>query len=391
MSGNTPTQELATIVQESFHKHFGYSPSHVGFAPGRVNLIGEHTDYNDGFVLPAAIDKAVYVAARLGDDRTINLVSLDYEGSVSFSLDQLQDHSLPAWSRYPRGVPFILSQMGAPLRGMDLVVAGNVPRGGGFSSSAAIEVALIEVITALLAMPLTQAQKALLGVRVEHEFVGIPCGIMDQMISAVGQVDHAILIDCRTQETTPVPIPSGVSIITLDTGTRRELVEGEYGARRRQCEEAAAALGIKALRDIDPVGLIENLEKLPAPPQPHRMRALHAVHENARTLKAVEALRQGDMDTMGKLMNLSHISLSDLYEVSIKELDIMAYLAQREPQCFGARMMGGGFGGAVIALVEDSAAESFAERVTRSYQRMTGRTPAAFVAKAGRGSGVITL
>ena len=381
-------EPLSARVVAAFTTQYGARPSHIARAPGRVNIIGEHTDYNDGFVLPAAIDKAIHIAGRLRDDDAVSVLSLDYNGFARFTLDQLRDESLPAWTLYPRGVPWILREEGHALRGMDLAIVGDVPLGAGFSSSAAVEVAMLEMACALLSIPLTQAQKALLGVQVEHRFVGIRCGVMDQMIAAVGEADHAILIDCRSLETTPVPIPTGVTIVTLDTGTRRELVSSEYGKRREQCEEAARLLGVPALRDVTPAQLAARIADLP---EVIGRRATHVVNENARTLDTVAALSQGDMAAVGQLLNQSHASLRDLYEVSIHELDVMADLAQRETGCYGARMMGGGFGGAVIALVEDSAVPAVVESVSRGYRAATGREASVYQAKTGPGSSATAL
>lgn len=372
----------------AFTAEFGARPSHLSRAPGRVNIIGEHTDYNEGFVLPAAIDKAIYFAGRLRDDDQVNVLSLDYEGKASFALRNLRDNALPAWTRFPRGVLWVLKEEGHALRGMDLAIVGDVPRGGGFSSSAAVEVSMLELASALFNMPLSQAEKALLGVQVEHRFVGVRSGVMDQMISAVGQKDHAVLIDCRSLKTTPVPIPQGVTIVTFDTGVRRELVTSEYGKRREQCEEAARLLGVKALRDVTPEQLAAHIGRLP---EIAGRRAAHVVNEDQRTLNTVAALERGDIEAVGRYMNESHASLRDLYEVSIRELDIIAALAQGEPGCYGARMMGGGFGGAVIALVRDDAVEGVLGSVVRGYREAAGREASVYRAKAGPGSSVLPV
>ncbi len=379
------TAALHRVVKIAFTEHYGKSPSHVSRAPGRVNIIGEHTDYNEGFVLPAATERAIYLAGRVRDDSQFTVQSLDYHGISSFTLDQLKDDSLPGWTRFPRGALWVLGENGYPLRGMDLTIAGNVPGGAGFSSSAAVEVAMFEIASALLGIDLEQRQKALLGVQVEHKFIGIRTGVMDQMISALGREGHALLIDCRSLEATPVPIPRGVTLMALDTGKRRQLVESEYGKRREQCEEAARLLGVKALRDVMPEQLAANADKLP---EVIARRASHVVNENARTLAAVDALRKGDLKTVGRLLNESHVSLRDLYEVSIRELDIMAELAQTTEGCYGARMMGGGFGGAVIALVQDSAASRLAETVAEAYNAATHLKAYIYATKAGPGSSV---
>lgn len=365
-------------------------PLCVAYAPGRVNLIGEHTDYNDGFVLPAAIDRGIYIAADLRQDDLIVLDSLDFESTVTFPLSRLGDRSLPTWTRYIRGAIALSGTLAAlngqnpgRLRGINLTIGGNVPLGAGFSSSAAIEVAMFEALSALLGIQLTQVQKALLGQQVEHHFIGIRSGIMDQLIAAVGRADHALLIDCRSLETTPVPLPKGVTIVTLDTGVRRELASSEYGLRREQCEEAARLLGVPSLRDATPELLAAKRQSMPALAA---RRAQHVIEENARTLAAVEALRHGDMARLGALLNASHASLSQLYQVSIAELDILAELVQAQEGVYGGRMMGGGFGGAVIALVEDSAVSRVVETVSAAYTARTGRVCTPYTAKAGMGS-----
>lgn len=377
--------DLHSTVQKAFRDRFGAEPACISRAPGRVNIIGEHTDYNDGFVLPAAIDRAIFLAGRLRTDNVVNIQSLDYRSDATFTLDQLRDDSLPPWTRLLRGVVWILREQGHPLRGLDFAIAGDVPGGAGFSSSAAVEVAFFEMVSALLNVPMTQEQKALLGVEVEHRFIGIRTGVMDQMISALGKAGHALLIDCRSLENTPVPIPNGVTLMALDTGKRRQLVESEYGKRREQCEEAARTLGVRALRDLTPEQLAANADKLP---EVIARRASHVVNENVRTLAAVEALRSGDLQSVGRLLNESHASLRDLYEVSIDELDIMAELAQNTEGCYGARMMGGGFGGAVIALVQDSAAAQLAEEVSQAYNAATHLKAYIYALKAGPGSSV---
>ncbi len=390
-----PLEQPRNAVLEAYVARHGAPPLCIARAPGRVNLIGEHTDYNDGFVLPAAIDKAIYIAAAARDDDLIVLDSLDFNSTVTFPLARLHDDSLPAWTRYIRGclalggtLALLHGQNPNRLRGMNLTIGGDVPLGAGFSSSAAIEVAMFETLSALLGIPLTQTQKALLGQQVEHHFIGIRSGIMDQLIAAVGRADHALLIDCRSLETTPVPLPRGVTLVTLDTGVRRELVSSEYGLRRQQCEEAARRLGVPSLRDATPELFAAQRAALP---EVVARRAQHVLEENARTLAAAEALRQADLRALGALLNASHASLSQLYEVSIPELDLLAELAQQQRGVYGARMMGGGFGGAVIALVDDSAVSAVIEAVGAAYSARTGRLCTPYTAKAGDGSGVTYL
>ncbi|MFN7209613.1 MAG: galactokinase [Aggregatilineales bacterium] len=390
-----PLEQPRNAVLEAYTARHGAPPLCLARAPGRVNLIGEHTDYNDGFVLPAAIDKAIYIAAAPRDDDLIVLDSLDFNSALTFPLARLHDDSLPAWTRYIRGclalggtLALLNGQNPNRLRGMNLTIGGDVPLGAGFSSSAAIEVAMFETLSALLGIPLTQTQKALLGQQVEHHFIGIRSGIMDQLIAAVGRADHALLIDCRSLETTPVPLPRGVTLVTLDTGVRRELVSSEYGLRRQQCEEAARRLGVPSLRDATPELFAAQRAALP---EVVARRAQHVLEENARTLAAAEALRQADLRALGALLNASHASLSQLYEVSIPELDLLAELAQQQRGVYGARMMGGGFGGAVIALVDDSAVSEVIEAVGAAYSARTGRACTPHTAKAGDGSGAIYL
>jgi galactokinase len=376
---------LKEDTKAAFIKRYGAPPTVIAHAPGRVNIIGEHTDYNEGFVLPAAMDRTIYIAAKVRNDDVVNIQSIDYNGDASFTTDQLKDSSLADWTAYPRGTLWVLKDKGHKLRGMDLVIAGDVPLAGGFSSSAAVEVAMFEVASALFNIDLTQTQKALLGVEVENRFIGVRSGAMDQLASALGKEGHALLIDCRTNEATPIPIPPGVTLLALDTGKRRELLNSEYTVRREQCEEAARLLGVKALRDVTPEQLAANVDKLP---EIIERRAAHVVNEDVRTLAAVKALKAGDLQTVGRLINESHASLRDLYQVSIHELDVMAELAQNEEGCYGARMMGGGFGGAVIALVDDAAVARLSERVSEAYNAATHLKAFIYPVKAGPGSGI---
>ncbi len=385
MTSSIGTADLKTTVRSAFQAQYGSVPSFIARAPGRVNIIGEHTDYNEGFVLPAAMDRAIFIAGKKRADNIINIQSLDYQGSTSFSLDQLKDTTLPQWTAYPRGVLWVLKDKGHKISGMDLTIAGNVPLGGGFSSSAAIEVAMFEMASALFDIGLSQKDKGLFGVEVENRFIGIQSGAMDQLSSALGQAGHALLIDCRSFEVTPIPIPPGVTMMALDTGKRRELLNSEYGKRQEQCKEAARLLGVKALRDVTPEQLAANVDKLP---EVIERRAAHVVNEDVRTLAAVEAFKAGDLETVGRLINESHASLRDLYQVSSPELDIMAELAQQNEGCYGARMMGGGFGGAVIALVDDAAVDRLAANVAEAYTAATHLKAFIYPVKAGQGSSV---
>lgn len=379
------TSTVREHVLEVFRARFDGAPALLARAPGRVNLIGEHTDYNDGFVLPAAIDRAIYVAARPRADGEIHLVSVDFEGQTRFTLDNLDDPELPAWSKYPRGAMWWLAEQGIAVPGFDAVIGGDIPVGAGLSSSAAVEVVMIELGLALAGASLSKQAIALGGVEVEHRFIGMPCGVMDQMASAMGVAQHALLIDCRSLETTPIPLPGGISIVIMDTAKRRGLVDSEYALRREQCEEAARRLGVPALRDVTREQVEAARERLG---DVLYRRARHVVSENLRTNVFAMALRSGGLKTAGQAMRESHASLRDDYEVSCRELDIMADLANAQPGCYGARMTGGGFGGCAVALVENGAVDAFVRAVAPAYQAQTGLTPQLYVCQAAAGSGV---
>ena len=372
---------------QSFAARFGGAPSVVVRAPGRVNLIGEHTDYNDGFVLPMAIDRAVVIALRPREDRTVHVVSLDYDEEAVFDLDPLT-HGGPGWAEYLKGSAWALGEAGGDLRGWDGVVTGDVPHGAGLSSSAALELATLRAFAAVADAPWEPARMARLGQRAENAWVGVNCGIMDQMISAAGEAGHALLIDCRTLETDAVPLPEGTVVAILDTGTRRGLVDSAYNERRAACEAAAAVLGVPALRDATLEQLEAARDRLD---ETVYRRARHVVTENARTQEAAEAMRAGDPERLGALMDASHASLRDDFEVSSGALDRMASLARGAAGCFGARMTGAGFGGCAVALVEAEAAASFVEAVAGAYEGATGERPALYVTPATAGATILPL
>ncbi|MDW8318887.1 MAG: galactokinase [Anaerolineae bacterium] len=376
---------LHTLVSTAFQARFGRPPAYVVRAPGRVNLIGEHTDYNDGFVLPMAIDRAVWIALSPRADRQVRVYSLDLKAEAAFDLDALS-RGRPAWIEYLKGVAWALSEAGYPLAGWEGVVAGDVPRGAGLSSSAAIELATARAFQAASGFPWQGKEIALLCQRAENRWVGMNCGIMDQMISAVGRAGHALLIDCRTLETQAVPLPPATAVVVLDTATRRGLVDSAYNERRRQCEAAAAAFGVPALRDVTP-------ERLAA--EGHRLdpvtlrRARHVVTENARTLAAVEAMQKGDAVALGRLMDASHASLRYDFEVTNDALNTIVEIARGQPECYGARMTGAGFGGCAVALVRAEGAEAFGGRVAAAYRQATGLEPAVYVCAASDGASVV--
>ena len=376
---------LQDRVTREFERRFDGAPSVIVRAPGRVNLIGEHTDYNDGFVLPMAIDRAMWIALRPRADQYVLVYSLDFDDLAEFSLTEMVQRHNP-WAEYIKGVAWSLGEAGFDLRGWDGVIAGDVPIGAGLSSSAAVEMATARAFAQTSGLEWDAPQMARLGQRAENEWVGVKCGIMDQMISAAGVAGHALLIDCRTLELQPAPLPSGTSVVILDTATRRELATSAYNERREQCELAARFFGVPALRDVTLAqfeALGYGLDPLTA------KRARHVITENERTLAAAQAMQAGDAAALGRLMDASHISMRDDFEISRAEMDAMVTLAQVHPASFGARMTGGGFGGCAVALVRSDAAQRFADEVSAQYRKATGLTPAIYITDPQDGASVV--
>lgn len=372
-------------VSEAFIERYGEPPALVVRAPGRVNLIGEHTDYNDGFVLPMAINRATFIALRPRDDERVVVESLDFGNSADISLTDFT-HQPPDWAEYMRGIAWALQGAGIPLRGWEGFCAGDVPIGAGLSSSAALEMATARAFTELAGLPWDAAAMAKLGQKTENQWIGVNSGIMDQMISAAGEDGHALLIDCRSLETQSVPLPPGTRVVILDTATRRGLVGSAYNERREQCEAAARYFGVPALRDVT----IEAFEARAAGlDDVTRRRARHVVTENARTLDAADAMRAGDAVRLGQLMNESHVSMRDDFEISRDEVNAMVVCAQGHAAAYGARMTGGGFGGCCVALVKAEEAQAFALEVATCYRESTGLIPAIYVSEATAGANVV--
>jgi len=377
-------------VTEIFRSFYGSEPELIVRAPGRVNLIGEHTDYNDGFVLPMAIDRAIWMALRPRDDGRVRLFSVDFDETVHFDLTDLA-HSTIGWAEYVIGTAWALQGAGYRLAGWEGVFAGDVPVGAGLSSSEALELATARAFAAASDLAWEPAQMALACLQAENEWLGLNCGIMDQMISAAGVAGHALLIDCRTLDSEAVALPPGVAVVVLDTATRRGLVDSAYNERQEQCEQAAALLGVVALRDVSLADLEGAVPELP--PLPYK-RARHVISENARTLAAVAAM-PGDTNpdsgvALGKLMNESHANLRDDFEVSSDELNVMVELAQGQAGCLGARMTGAGFGGCAVALVRTESVDGFAEVIAREYEAKVGLEPAIYICQATDGAEVIS-
>ncbi len=371
-------------VVGAFQARFGVAPDVLVRAPGRVNLIGEHTDYNDGFVLPMAIDRAVWIALRPRTDARVEVYSLDLDRWAAFDLFALQRQQA-GWVEYLKGVAWALTEAGFAVAGWEGVVGGDVPRGAGLSSSAAIELATARAFQAVSGFEWQPAMMAKLGQRAENEWVGVNCGIMDQMISAAGRAGHALLIDCRSLETQAAPLPSGVVVVILDTATRRGLVDSAYNERRAQCETAARFFGVPALRDVSAARFEAESDRLDPLT---RRRARHVITENERTLAAAAAMTAGDATALGRLMDASHVSLRDDFEVSNQALDQMVAIARAQPGCLGARMTGAGFGGCAVALVQAERAASFADDVESGYSAATNLRPAIYVCRADDGASV---
>ena len=379
-------------VSAAFAEQYGHSPRWIVRAPGRVNLIGEHTDYNDGFVLPVAIDRAIWIALAPRDESRVTVHSLDFDERAEFSLDTLlgEDGSLnnqgSGWIEYLKGTAWSLQSAGHGLIGWEGVLVGDVPSGAGLSSSAALEVATARAFAAAAGLEWDPVEMAKLGQKAENQWVGVNCGIMDQLISAAGREDHALLIDCRSLELRPVPFPPGVAVVILDTATRRGLVDSAYNERRGQCEAAADFFGVKALRDVDRRTLQAKASELD---DTVLRRARHVIAENDRTLAAVKAMGDGDLPALGRLMVESHASLRDDYGVSSDALNAMVDSANAQAACFGARMTGAGFGGCAVAVVKSEAADSFSRTVAADYEKQTGHTPTLYVCRASSGAEIM--
>ncbi len=371
---------------ETFHRHFSYSPQDCFRAPGRVNLIGEHTDYNDGFVLPCAIGYDAVVAISPRDDQTIRAIACDHgEQLTVFNVGRSIERSANSpWSDYLRGVVVEFQKAFPGLSGFDLTLTGNVPAGAGLSSSAAYEVVVATALNDVFQAGLAPTALAQMAQRAENDFVGCRCGIMDQLISALGQSGRAALIDCRSLAMTHVAMPGHWRILVIDSRVKRGLVESEYNMRRSQCEQAAAAFGVDALRDLTPDDLLNETVKLD--PVTFR-RARHVVTENQRTLAAADALSRGDLSTMSTLMRQSHESMRDDFEITVPEIDFLVHFLDRAlGDKGGVRMTGGGFGGCVVALVPDDVAGGLSQAVGQAYQERTGVAPGLYLCHAVSGA-----
>lgn len=375
--------------------HFGAPPTQIAVGPGRVNLIGEHTDYNDGFVLPVAIKRDVRVAFAPRADRRVRLLSVEYGSTFEFDLDAITFAPDALWANYVQGVAWALEERGIHLIGIDASISGNVPRGSGLSSSAAIEVATAFALLAAAGRSdtLPGPQIARAAQRAENAFVGVNSGIMDQFISVLGKENHALLVDCRSLEYELVPMPENVALVIGNTKASRSLASSAYNTRRSECESGVATLqtvlpGILALRDVTREQLEEHRALLP---ENIYRRCRHVVAENARVMETIRALAAGDLGAVGRLLDASHASLRDDYEVSSPALDAMVTAMRSVEGCYGARLTGAGFGGCAIALVEPGREQALADAIYDQYPRATNIWPEVYTSRAADGARVITL
>ncbi len=365
---------------EAFRARYGSSPHFVSRAPGRVNLIGEHTDYNDGFVMPFALPHSTWIAFSPRTDGVVELHSLDFNQTAAFSLSSFEKSN--GWIDYVKGVARVLQKHGHALNGFEGVIQSDVPIGAGLSSSAAIEVASLFAFSAASSLNLSWLEQVSFAQQAEREWIGMNCGVMDQMTSVKGDEGKAIFLDCRTMDFRYVPLPEGAVIVVMDTGTRRELKDSRYNERRAECEAAARYFKKKSLRDVS----LEEISSA-AVPDLFKRRARHVVSENLRVL-TVATNSAADARFIGNLLNESHQSLRDDFEVSSFALDTIVEIAQREPDCYGARMTGAGFAGCAIALVLREATESFIKSVEVRYCAAVSFTPSFFIAQASSGATV---
>jgi galactokinase len=383
--------ELVAKTARRFEARFGMAPRWIVAAPGRVNLIGEHIDYSDGFVLPMALDRYTVVAAGTAPGERATLFSDVADDPATVSLADPQRHPTRGhWSNYVAGVLAGGVARGMHPGGFRAVIGSDVPLGGGLSSSAALEVATATLLEAMTGKALDPKEKALLCQKAEHDFAGMPCGIMDQFASALCEADHLMLLDCRSQQVEAIPFTDpNVTVLIVNSNVKHELTGSEYAERRGQCESAAKKLGVKSLRDATIEQLESSRDKLDSV---EFRRARHAIGEIARTADAAAAMKAGDLEQVGRYMGESHASLRDDYEVSCRELDLLVERAQhigRAGGVYGSRMTGGGFGGCTVSLVETDRVDAVAKAIAEAYHRETGITPAVLTSRPSRGAHVV--
>ena len=390
----TQIEERKEMMKAAFQERFHTAPAGIARAPGRVNLIGEHTDYNDGWVFPVAIERAVFLAASPLAQPVLEIAAMDINEEISLPLPdpskpaEEQAGSYPAWARYGAGVAWILARSGRKVSGLRGVFSSTVPIGSGLSSSAALEVAFAMAFQAAGGWCASRMDLARACQQAEHAFAGVRCGLMDQFASLHGKEGFALLFDCRSLEFETIPIPPQAALVIADTRVRHKLEDGGYNERREQCEQAVKILSrthphVRALRDVTPAMLRMESDALP---ELVRMRAEHVVSECERTLLMADALRRGDLAAAGEYMNAGHASLRDLYQVSVPELEAMVTAARSIPGCFGARLTGAGFGGCTIQLVERDKADVFVDLLATKYFDATGIPPDVMISQPAEGA-----
>ena len=386
----TYLQKLAADTAQQFLKTYGRAPRWIVAAPGRVNVIGEHTDYNDGFVLPTAIERYAVMAADKAPGTVIQIRDVSGVEPAVIDISAPIKPGTPKWSNYARGVIAGLVERGLTPGGLDVLLNSTVPLGGGLSSSASLEVCTATLIEAVTGRTLVPVEKALLCQKAEHDFAGVPCGIMDQFISVMGRQNNLLLLDCRTRETQLVPMNDpAVSLLIANSNVKHELANGEYGRRRAQCEAAAKVLGVSSLRDAAPEALESARSRMD---DVVFRRARHVIGEIERTIHAAEGIRASNWPAVGQLMYASHRSLRDDYEVSCKELDVMVEIAEQigiKGGVFGCRMTGGGFGGCTVALVQTEFIESISEKLASDYKKKTGIEATIFTTRPAAGATIV--
>lgn len=383
--------DLAAHIADEFKKAYGRSPRWIVAAPGRVNVIGEHTDYNDGFVLPMAIERYAVMAADAGTaPGTVSVYDTQFKESAKIDVSQQVTKGQPKWSNYLRGVFAGFQRRSQVIPALDVAMMSTVPLGGGLSSSAALEVCTATLMEAATGRAIDPIEKALLAQKAEHEFAGVPCGIMDQFISALGREGHLLLLDCRSRQTELVPMSdSSVELLVVNTNVKHELGSGEYAKRRAECETAAKIMGVSSLRDATADALESFRSRMDGVVY---RRARHVIGEIERTVHAAEGIRASNWTTVGQLMYASHASLRDDYEVSCKELDAVVEIAGGigiAGGVYGCRMTGGGFGGCAVALVKASEVDAITKKIAADYKAKTGLEASIFASRPAAGATII--
>lgn len=374
--------EMELKVCERFVHEYDATPERVVTSPGRVNIIGEHTDYNNGLVLPMAINRCLMMAVSKRSDERVRIVTTDFKDTIEFSLSHLEK-GIFTWGEYITGCLWVLQEKGLQLKGFDMVITGNIPVGASLSSSAALEVGILKAASYSSGFNWDPVDMARLAQRAENEWVGMNCGLMDQMICACGQRGHAILIDFADLSLQPCPLPENSSIVILDTTTRRGLVDSAYNERRQQCDNAAAVMGVATLREADAPLLAAHKDRLSTL---EYARARHIISENVRVEQATLAMSKGACKELGALMYQSHCSLRDDFDVSGEALNVMVECAMEHPSCYGARMTGAGFAGCAVALVAKGDEQGFVQQVAAVYEKRTGDEPRIYVCVASDGT-----